>query len=162
MTRNIYGVTKVSGYYFLFWATRYMYICMYVRIYVSSNYNQHASSLHCSFSMNDQLQSLVTCWSMRIAVDSVHNDTDKPGPVNILWKRFLPRENNLDIFSKFILLHRFSSRFKFNKYHTSKTRAYVWCSQDGVDEVSSLLVNIYCPLGPSYGDSTLFWNIFHY
>lgn len=29
-------------------------------------------------------------------------------------------EKSLDIFSKFILLQRFSSRFKFNKHHTSK------------------------------------------
>jgi hypothetical protein len=71
-------------------------------------------------------------------------------------------ENSLDIYSKFILLHRFSSRFKFNKYHTSKTRTYVWCSQDGVDEVSSLLVNSYWPLGPSDGVSTLLWNILNY
>ena len=65
-------------------------ICMYVRICVSSNYIQHASSSHCYFSMNDQLQSsTVTRWRMRLDADSVHEDTDKPGPVSILWKKVL-------------------------------------------------------------------------
>jgi hypothetical protein len=137
-------------------------ICMYVRIYVSSNYVQHASSSHCYFSMNDQLQSstVARCGCGLPLMPPIKILTSLHLWVSCEKSSYF--ENSLDIFSKFILLHRFSSRFKFNKYYTSKTRTYVSCSQDGVDEVSSLSVNSYRPLGHSYGDSTFLWNILNY
>ena len=167
MSKNVYVVRKVSGYSFLFWATRYMYVCMYVCTYVS------VSAL-IAFS-TPVLRTVISQWMTSCILPQwLAEGCDLPLIPFIkilkslgLWM-FCEKgsyfENSLDIFCKFILLHRFSSRFKFNKYHTSKIRTwdYICCSRDGVDKVSCLLLNSYWPLGPSYRDSMLLWNILNY